>query len=86
MTTKTLKHICETPKDDEPLFKCGGKDVTYKRLKEKADELKAQRPEIKIGQIFTVEGKSYVIVKPQTTAQLENANEHDHIVLTLFEI
>ena len=72
--------------DDEPLFNCGGRDVTFKRLKEKVDEMKSQRPEIKIGQIFTVEGKSYVIVKPQTSSQIEMCNDHDHIVLTLLEI
>ena len=81
MTTKTLKY-----KEDEPLFKCGGKDVTYKRLKEKADELKAERPEIKIGQIFTVEGKLYVLTKPQTATQLDKCNDHGHIVITLFEM
>lgn len=42
--------------------------------------------DIKIGQLFTVEGRKYVVVKPMTASQLENANSHGHIVITLFDM
>jgi hypothetical protein len=46
----------------------------------------AEVPEIKIGQIFTVEGKKYTIVNPMTSTQSGDANEHGHLVITLINI
>ena len=46
----------------------------------------AKAPEIRIGQIFTVEGKKYVIVQPRTDQQLADSNGHGHLVLTLIDI
>jgi hypothetical protein len=43
-------------------------------------------PEIKIGQIFTVERKKYVIVQPMSDQQLADSNNHGHLVLTLIDI
>ena len=39
---------------------------------------------IKIGELFNVEKKLYVIVKPTTATQ--DANEHDQIILILHKI
>jgi hypothetical protein len=46
----------------------------------------AEAPEIRIGQIFTVEGKKYVIVQPRTDQQLKDSNDHGHLVITLIDI
>lgn len=40
---------------------------------------------IKIGEIFEVEGKMYIVVKPKTSSDLE-INEHCQIVVPLIEI
>jgi hypothetical protein len=44
----------------------------------------SDEPEIRIGQIFSVEGRKYIIGLPKTT--LQDTNEHGQIVLTLVEI
>jgi hypothetical protein len=46
----------------------------------------ADAPSIRIGQIFTVDGKKYVIINPATSSQLENTNDHGQLVITLFDI
>lgn len=46
----------------------------------------AEAPEVRIGQIFTVEGKKYVIVQPRTDQQLADSNDHGHIVITLVDM
>jgi hypothetical protein len=46
----------------------------------------AEAPEIRIGQIFTVEGKKYVIVQPRSDQQLADSNDHGHLVLTIIDI
>lgn len=43
-------------------------------------------PEIKIGEIFKVEGKKYVIVRPITDQQLADSNGHGHLIITLIDI
>ena len=45
-----------------------------------------EAPEIRIGQIFVVEGKKYVIVQPMSDQQLADSNDHGHLVLTLIDI
>ena len=46
----------------------------------------AEAPEIRIGQIFIVEGKKYVIVHPKTDQQQSDSNDHGHLVITLINI
>lgn len=46
----------------------------------------AESPEIRIGQIFTVEGRKYVIVQPKSPQQLQDSNDHGHLVITLVDI
>lgn len=46
----------------------------------------ANMADIKIGQLFTVEGKKYVIVRPKTDQQLSDSNDHGHLVITLIDI
>jgi hypothetical protein len=40
---------------------------------------------IKIGEIFEVEGKMYIVAKPKTSSDLE-INDHCQIVIPLIEI
>ena len=42
--------------------------------------------EIKIGEIFTIEGKSYVVTLPVTDNHLKITNGHGHIVCPLMPI
>jgi len=41
---------------------------------------------IRIGELFEVEGKLYIIGEPKTTEQVRICNDHGHIVSTIFEI
>lgn len=42
--------------------------------------------DIKLNQLFTVEGKKYLVVRPETATQTDKCNDHGHIVITLFDM
>ncbi len=39
--------------------------------------------EVKLGQIFTIDGNKYLVILPKTDEQLKITNAHGHIVYTL---
>lgn len=45
-----------------------------------------QIKDIKIGELFTIEGKKYIVALPKNDNHVEMANEHGHIICPIFDM